>query len=120
MKCRVCATGNIIYDLEETTTAYLGKLDNGNYVIIENVPCLKCPNCGEEYFLGSVSVKIEAIINKYNDNAKKVAVTDYKKAAIKEAKTLDPDNAFDGSTQDFMYIEETNLGYCNNDYVKKA
>ena len=43
MKCSVCKNGNIIH----SKTAYFANLHN-RYLIIENVPCKKCTQCGLE------------------------------------------------------------------------
>lgn len=37
---------------------------NGCYIIIKNVPCKKCTQCGEEYLSGDTLEKIEEIIHK--------------------------------------------------------
>ena len=34
--------------LEKSTTTYMTEC-NGCYIIIKNVPCKKCTQCGEEY-----------------------------------------------------------------------
>ena len=44
MTCFFCR-GNA----EQTTTEYIEKIDNF-VVVIKNVPCEKCTQCGEEYF----------------------------------------------------------------------
>ena len=58
MTCFYCK-GNI----ETSTTTYM--TDNqGCYIIIKNVPCEKCTQCGEEYLNGETLEKIEEIIKK--------------------------------------------------------
>ena len=50
MKCMSCKGGK----MKPSKTTYFARLNNC-YVIIENVPCLKCEQCGEEFlntFLG--------------------------------------------------------------------
>ena len=81
MKCSHCATGKKLYTLEESSTSYLGKLSSGKYVIIENVPCLTCPNCGEEYFSISVAEKIDAILCKMERSMDRVQIADFAGAA---------------------------------------
>jgi len=81
MKCSSCAFDNNVFDMEEATISYLGELCNGNYVIVENVPCYKCPNCGEEFFTLSVSEKLEKIIKSFDNNDERVYITDYDAAA---------------------------------------
>jgi hypothetical protein len=38
------------------------KLDNF-IIVIENIPCEKCTQCGEAYFTDDVAEKIEEILN---------------------------------------------------------
>ena len=44
MKCMSCKYG----EMKEAKTTYFAQLNNC-YVIIENVPCMKCSQCGEEF-----------------------------------------------------------------------
>ena len=48
MTCFFCR-GNA----EQTTTEYIEKIDNF-VVVIKNVPCEKCTQCGEEYFSNEI------------------------------------------------------------------
>lgn len=50
-------------------------------VIIRNVPCLKCSQCGEEIFSDEVAKKLERIVNKLKESVTEIAVTDYRNAA---------------------------------------
>lgn len=52
MGCMSCKYG----EMENATTTYFAKLKHC-YVIIENVPCLKCSQCGEEFLVASVAEK---------------------------------------------------------------
>lgn len=54
MKCFLCK-GNVT----DATTTY-----NNCYIIIKNVPCQKCEQCGEEFISGTTMLKIESIIDK--------------------------------------------------------
>ena len=76
MNCLVCKGGTMIESLEP----YFAKLRSG-YLIIENVPCFKCSQCGEVLFSMSVIEKIEELIATYEKIADKVSVIDYNKAA---------------------------------------
>ena len=49
MKCLACKTGT----MTESTNTYFAELKNC-YIIIENVPCLKCDQCGEVFYKASV------------------------------------------------------------------
>lgn len=73
MKCLVCKTGT----MTESTNTYFAELKNC-YIIIENVPCLKCDQCGEVF---SVLEKIDDIIEKIENISSKIFIIDYKTAA---------------------------------------
>ena len=60
MTCFYCK-GNI----ESSTTTYMTDYQ-GCYIIIKNVPCEKCSQCGEEYLNGETLERIEEIILKEN------------------------------------------------------
>lgn len=74
MTCMRCKNTTI------NTTTYFGKV-NDFYVIIENVPCLKCPECGEAYFSLQVMDKIDGIIKNVTGVLEKVKSIDYNNAA---------------------------------------
>lgn len=67
-------------EMKETFTTYFSQLNNC-YVIIENVPCLKCSQCGEEFLVASVSEKIDDILDSIEKIASKIFILDYNKAA---------------------------------------
>ena len=67
--CTFCG-GN----LEKTFTDYVEKM--GNYVVvIRNVPCEKCHQCGEEYFSTAVAQKIELILDSIQMISSEITVT---------------------------------------------
>ena len=76
MRCHSCKYGK----MEESTTTYFVQLKNC-YVIIENVPCLKCKQCGEEYFIASVSEKLDDILDGLEKIASRIFIMDYTSAA---------------------------------------
>ncbi len=76
MKCMSCKYDSMV----DSTTAYFAQLHNC-YVIIENVPCKTCPQCGETYFSASVMEKIDDILDRVEQLGSKVAVLDYGTAA---------------------------------------
>ena len=75
MTCFICR-GN----LEKATTTYMTEY-NGCYIIIKNVPCTRCTQCGEEYLNGVTLKRIEDIIEKLTSVLTEIAVVDYTKAA---------------------------------------
>ena len=76
MKCMACKNDGMI----EATATYFAHLENC-YVIIENVPCKKCEQCGEEVFSASVMERIDEILASVANLAGKVCVMEYKSAA---------------------------------------
>ena len=63
---------------ELSVTEYIEK--QGNYiVIIKNVPCKKCSQCGEEYFSTEVIEALEKILDtiEYISSELTVTVIDY-------------------------------------------
>lgn len=67
-------------EMEAATTTFMSDLGTC-IVIIKNVPCLKCSQCGEEVFSDDVAKNLEKIINKLKLSITEIAVTDYKTAA---------------------------------------
>ena len=76
MKCMSCKTTEMV----ETNAAYFAQL-NDCYIIIENVPCLKCEGCGETFYTTSVMEKIDAILEKVEKLASKIMIMDWRTAA---------------------------------------
>ena len=73
MICTFCG-GNVKQD----KTEYIEK--QGNYiVVIKNVPCEKCEQCGEVYFSNDVALMIEKILDtiEYISSELTVTVIDY-------------------------------------------
>ena len=76
MKCMSCKYGK----MQDSVTTYFTKLDYC-YVIIENVPCLKCSQCGEEFLVASVAEKIDDILDSVERISSKIFILDYATAA---------------------------------------
>lgn len=76
MKCLSCK----MEEMQEATNPYFVKPSNC-CVIIENVPCYKCGQCGEVYYKASVLEKIDEILEKLEHIASKIFILDYNKAA---------------------------------------
>lgn len=74
MNCFACK-GNV----EKSTTSYMTE-HNGCFIIIKNVPCSKCTQCGEEYLNGAVLQKIEDILERVKNALTEIAVVDYNAA----------------------------------------
>ncbi len=76
MNCLVCKDGTMIESFE----TYFAKLKTG-YMIIENVPCMRCKQCGEVIFSMSVLEKLEDLIAAYEKIQSKIFIVDYRQAA---------------------------------------
>lgn len=76
MNCLVCRGGIMI----EGFDTYFAKLDDG-YLIVENVPCFKCDQCGEVLYSMSVVERIEKLIADYKKVRSKIFIVDYRQAA---------------------------------------
>ncbi len=66
-------------ELEESTPTYVAVL--GDYtIIIKNVPCLECVQCGEKYYTDCVMQNIERIATKAKELNSEFFVAEYKAA----------------------------------------
>ena len=72
MRCMSCKYG----EMKSGTTTYFASL-NKCYVIIENVPCLKCDQCGEEFISVSVAEKIDDILDSIEKISSKIFILDF-------------------------------------------
>ncbi len=76
MNCLVCSGGTMVAGFE----TYFAKLGDG-YLIIENVPCFKCDQCGEVLYSMSVVERLEKMIAAYKKIQSKIFIVDYGQAA---------------------------------------
>ena len=76
MNCLNCK----MEEMHEAKNTYFAQLSNC-YVIIENVPCYKCKQCGEVYYKASVLEKIDDILEKLEKIASRIFIVDYASAA---------------------------------------
>ncbi|GAA0265799.1 hypothetical protein GCM10008922_26150 [Faecalicatena contorta] len=72
MKCLSCKNG----DMAPSTTTFFSDLGNC-MLIIKNVPCMKCSQCGEVLFKASVHQNIEKIMKKAKSLASELTVLEY-------------------------------------------
>lgn len=75
MKCFFCKS-----DMENGVTTHVAELEKC-IVIIKNVPCMKCCQCGETVYSGDVVQKIEEILEKCENAMTEVAIVNYKDMA---------------------------------------
>ena len=76
MNCLLCKNGT----MQQATGTYFAQLKHG-YVIIENVPCWQCGQCGEVVYTSSVMEKIEDILANLQKISSKIFLVDYREAA---------------------------------------
>ncbi len=64
----------------ESTTTHVVNYQN-SIIIIRNVPCLECDQCGEKYYTDEVAEKLERLVNSAKQVMQEISVVDYKTAA---------------------------------------
>jgi YgiT-type zinc finger domain-containing protein len=62
--------------MQQSTTTHVVTLNNC-VIVVKNVPCEECEQCGEKYFSDEVMEKLEEIVSKAKDLASEVFVTNY-------------------------------------------
>lgn len=55
--------------------------DKNCIIIIKNVPCEECEQCGEKYYANEVAKQLETLVNTAKQLMQDIAVIDYAKAA---------------------------------------
>ena len=70
-KCFNCK-GNMIDDFSN----YMVDVD-GRFIIVRNVPCHKCSQCGEVSYSGEVVARLEEIVAKLKEALTEVAIVEY-------------------------------------------
>ncbi|MCM1103869.1 MAG: type II toxin-antitoxin system MqsA family antitoxin [Clostridium sp.] len=55
--------------------------DQNCIIIIKNVPCEECEQCGEKYYSNEVAKQLESLVNMAKQLMQEISVIDYSKAA---------------------------------------
>ena len=71
MKCFFCKD-----EMKPGTTTHAVTLQNC-VIVVRNVPCMKCEQCGEAVFTGTVMKTLEGIVNTFQNAMTEVAVVNY-------------------------------------------
>lgn len=50
-------------------------------IIIKNVPCVECEQCGEKYYTDEVAQKLDKLVSAAKLLAQEISVIDYRQAA---------------------------------------
>ena len=74
--CKYCKNEHLI----DTTTTHVVDLKN-QLIIIRNVPCKACDQCGETYLSMETSRQLEKIVNEAKKIVQEVSIINYKNAA---------------------------------------
>lgn len=73
--CFFCSHGTIVHSV-----TYMVDLKDC-IIIVRNVPCDECTDCGEKYFTDDVMARLEEIVKRVRKIASEVFVTNYTKQA---------------------------------------
>ena len=74
--CMFCKNNTFV----KTVTTHTVNYKNG-IIIVKNVPCLECDQCGEKVYTDEVAEKIEQIIDSAKKLMLEISVVDYGTAA---------------------------------------
>lgn len=69
----------------QSTTTHFVNCQNC-LIVIKNVPCLECDQCGEKYYTDEVSEKLEMIVNMAKELMQEITVIDYDQTAVRKSK----------------------------------
>ena len=64
----------------ESTTTHVVNYKNC-LIIIKNVPCIECEQCGEKFYTDEVATILDKIISATKKISQEISVIDYKQAA---------------------------------------
>ncbi|MDO4545607.1 MAG: type II toxin-antitoxin system MqsA family antitoxin [Bacillota bacterium] len=64
--------------LKPTKTNYVVDLDSC-IIIVKNVPCEECEQCGEKYFSDEIVEKLDAIVDEAKKLVSEITVVDFAK-----------------------------------------
>ena len=76
MKCFYCK-GDSIVEGKATDVFEFGD----NLIVIRNIPCQECDQCGERYYDTDIVKQIEKIVSEVKKVIQEVSVIDYSKVA---------------------------------------
>ena len=66
--------------IRQSTTTHVVNYNNC-IIIVKNVPCEECEQCGEKFYTDEVAEKLERIVNMAKKLAQEISVMDYNRAA---------------------------------------
>ena len=65
--------------IKDSITTHVVKLKTC-IIIIKNVPCTECVQCGETFYNNDVALQIESIVKEFKTAIMEVAIVDYSAA----------------------------------------
>lgn len=74
--CMFCKCDTV----KQSTTTHVVNY-KGCIIVIKNVPCEECIQCGEKYYTDAVTEQLEKIVDAAKQLTQDVSVIDYTKAA---------------------------------------
>ena len=74
--CMFCKCDTVTPSLTTHVVNY-----NGAIIVIKNVPCEVCEQCGEKFYTDDVAEKLEKMVNAAKQMMQEIAVLDYSKVA---------------------------------------
>ena len=76
MMCMYCRGDGFI----ESTTTHVVTYKNC-LIVIKNVPCIECEQCGETFYSDEVAQILDKIVSAAKQPAQEISVIDYRQAA---------------------------------------
>ena len=74
--CMFCKCDTV----KQSTTTHVVDY-NGSVIVIKNVPCEECEQCGEIFYTDEVAERLEKIVNDAKKLLQDLSVLDYSKVA---------------------------------------
>lgn len=74
--CMFCKCDTVTPSLTTHVVNY-----NGAIIVIKNVPCEECEQCGEKFYTDDVAENLEKMVNTAKQMTQEIAVLDYSKVA---------------------------------------
>ena len=74
--CKLCKCDTV----KQSTTTHVINYKN-SIIVIKNVPCEECEQCGEKYYTDEVAERLELIVNMAKKLMQEIAVIDYPQVA---------------------------------------
>ena len=76
MKCFYCRG-----DLESGMTSHVVTFEHC-VIVVRDVPCSRCAQCGEAYFSDEIADELERIVENFRKDSTEVAVVNYAAARV--------------------------------------